>query len=115
VYIYTKYVPSVCGNPKRLLDPLELELWMVVSYPLGAENQIWALCKNKYITESLLLPPYLKTIIVIVAIIVLLFCVYWCFSFMCVCVLCIWNTQRPEEGIRSSGTGVTDGCELPQS
>ena len=25
----------------------------------------------------------------------------------------VWCPQRPEEGTRSPGTGVTDGCDLP--
>ena len=41
---------------------------------------------------------------------------------MCLCALpacmyvyhvCAWCLWRPEEGIRSPGTGVTDGCEPP--
>ena len=24
-----------------------------------------------------------------------------------------WSLQKPEEGIRTPGTGVTDGCETP--
>jgi hypothetical protein len=30
-----------------------------------------------------------------------------------VSVLCIQYPWRPEEGDRSTGTGVTDGCETP--
>ena len=31
---------------KRALEPLELELQMVVSCYVGARNQTWVLCKN---------------------------------------------------------------------
>jgi hypothetical protein len=33
---------------------------------------------------------------------------------MYVCHMCAWCSQRPEEGIRSPGTEVTDSCELPR-
>jgi hypothetical protein len=29
----------------------------------------------------------------------------------CLCIVCLWYLLRPEEGVRSHGTGVTDGCE----
>ena len=37
-------------------------------------------------------------------------CLYVC---TCTCVghICVWCLQRSEEGVRSPGTGVTDGCE----
>ena len=43
----------MCALPqevrKRVLDPVELELWMVVSYPVGAGNLACVFCKsNKY-------------------------------------------------------------------
>lgn len=34
-----------------------------------------------------------------------------CMSMQHMCVLC---PQRPEEGVGSSGTGVTDGCVEPK-
>lgn len=30
---------------------------------------------------------------------------------VCLCSTCAQSTQRPEEGIRTSGTGATDSCE----
>ena len=30
---------------------------------------------------------------------------------MCMCTMCMQYLRKPEEGTRSSGTGVTDGCE----
>ena len=32
---------------------------------------------------------------------------------MYVCHVCAWCSQRPEEGVRSPTTAVTDGCEPP--
>ena len=40
----------------------------------------------------------------------ILFYMYGCFACMYVCT--VW-VQRSEEEVGSSGTGVTDGCELP--
>lgn len=28
-----------------------------------------------------------------------------------VCHLCAWHLQRPDKGIRSPGSGITDGCD----
>ena len=41
----------------------------------------------------------------------ILFYVYGCFAYMFV-HMCLAPVE-PEEGNRSPGTGVTDGCELP--
>jgi hypothetical protein len=50
-----------CRGQKRMLDPLELELWMVVSHHMGAGNETQALCKGQGLlsTEHLSLerPP----------------------------------------------------------
>ena len=35
------------GGQKRVLDPLELELQMVVSHHVGARNQTQVLCKQE--------------------------------------------------------------------
>jgi hypothetical protein len=32
--------------------------------------------------------------------------------FACLCAMCVQCCGRPQEGIRSLGTGVIDGCEL---
>lgn len=34
-------------------------------------------------------------------------------TYMSVYHMHAWNPQRPEGGIRSSGTSTQDGCELP--
>lgn len=31
---------------------------------------------------------------------------------LCMCTMCAWYTQRPEEGIGSSGIGIADDWEL---
>ena len=33
-------------------------------------------------------------------------------AYMSVHHMCAWCPQKPEEGVRSPGTGGTDGCEL---
>lgn len=38
--------------------------------------------------------------------------VYGYFAFMYVCVMYVQYLLRPEEGIGSSESGITDGCEL---
>ena len=49
-YAYTAHIPGVCRGWKRVLDPLQLELQMVVSCHVGAENQTWVLWKSSTIT-----------------------------------------------------------------
>lgn len=39
-------VPDAHGGQKRELDPLKLELWMVVSHYVGTENGTQVLCKS---------------------------------------------------------------------
>lgn len=40
VCIHTMYVPDNPGNQRRALDSLEIELWMVVSHPVGSKDQL---------------------------------------------------------------------------
>lgn len=40
-----------------------------------------------------------------------LFYMHGYFASVCLCTLCVQCSQKPEEGVKSSGTGVTDGCE----
>lgn len=40
----------------------------------------------------------------------LVFCLSVCLSF-CLCITCVQHPWRPEEGIKSSRTGVSDTCE----
>ena len=37
-----------------------------------------------------------------------MFCLY-----VSMCTVCEESSQRPDESVRSPGTAVTDGCELP--
>lgn len=39
-------------------------------------------------------------------------CMYVCMN-VCMYVQYVWCPKRPEEGVRSPGTGVTDCCESP--
>ena len=39
---------NACRGQKEVLDPLELELWMVVSCHVGAGNRTQVLCKSSY-------------------------------------------------------------------
>ena len=48
VCMYTMYMPAAHGSQKRKVDPLELELQMVVNHSVYARNQIQVFCKNKY-------------------------------------------------------------------
>jgi hypothetical protein len=36
-------VPLVCRSPKRALDPLELELQIVLSHHVGSGHRTWVL------------------------------------------------------------------------
>lgn len=39
----------------------------------------------------------------------------WVFCLhVCLCTTCVQHPQRPEDGVRALGTGVTNGCEPPQ-
>lgn len=42
----TTSMPSALGGQKKILDPLEQELWVVVSHHVGAKNQTWVLSKT---------------------------------------------------------------------
>ena len=46
MHMYTKYVSNALRGQKRALEPLELELWMVVSYHGGAGNGTQIIPKN---------------------------------------------------------------------
>lgn len=47
VYICITCVPGTIRDQKTVLEPLELELLMVVSCHAGARNRTWVLRKNK--------------------------------------------------------------------
>lgn len=38
VRVFTMYMPGAHGGHKRVLDPLEVELWMVMRHCVGAGN-----------------------------------------------------------------------------
>lgn len=42
----TTCMPDALGDQKRVLDPMELELLMVVNHPVGAENRTQVLFKS---------------------------------------------------------------------
>lgn len=47
VYLCMTYVTGTFEEEqKRVLDPWELELWMVISYHVCAENEIQILCQS---------------------------------------------------------------------
>jgi hypothetical protein len=48
----TTRVPGVIGGQKRTLHPLELELEMVVSHHVGAEDCSWVLCGSNKCSHS---------------------------------------------------------------
>lgn len=52
MYVYVVWC-NAHGGQKRVLNPLELELHVVVSHPLGAGNSI-SLCKNSNRAQPLL-------------------------------------------------------------
>lgn len=42
----TTHVLNACRGQKRILDPLELELWMLVNLCVGTGIQTRVLCKS---------------------------------------------------------------------
>lgn len=38
VYMCIMFMPGAHGNQRRVLDSLELELWVVMNYDVGAKN-----------------------------------------------------------------------------
>lgn len=46
LFLCTTVVPSVCGDWKKALAPLELELQKAMSHHVGAGKQTWVLCKR---------------------------------------------------------------------
>lgn len=43
--MYTTCVPGAHGSQRRISDTMELELWSVVSHPIGAGNGAQALVR----------------------------------------------------------------------
>lgn len=48
VWLCTMYVFGVQGDQKKVLNPVELDLQVVVSHHVGSGTQTWVLCKNKH-------------------------------------------------------------------
>ena len=46
MYVRTMCVPGTHRAQKNVLDPLEVELQMVLSHYVGVGNQTWVLCKG---------------------------------------------------------------------
>lgn len=57
--ICTMCVPGAIGGQKGSMDPLELELWMVVNHHVGAGNRTQVLSKT---TELSLQPKHALTL-----------------------------------------------------
>lgn len=45
-YMCVPYMSGVPGDHRKKLNPLELELQIILSHHVGAENQSQVLCKN---------------------------------------------------------------------
>lgn len=53
VYMYTTFMSGAHIRQKRVSNPLELELWMVINHPVGSKYQTQALCKsNMFLTAE---------------------------------------------------------------
>lgn len=46
IHVSISHVSSVCGGQNWVLDPLELELQMVLNHHVGARNQTQVFCKS---------------------------------------------------------------------
>lgn len=103
------YVPSACGNLKKLLYPLELELRVVLSPlwvlrtksgPSARTNTLnhWVISSASLFKKYYCYCCYYYFIVS---------CAWVFFLYVCLYTLRTGDTQRPEEDIRSSGTGVT--------
>lgn len=44
--MFPMYVPDAIGGQDRVLDPLELESWIVMNHRVGAENLACIFCKS---------------------------------------------------------------------
>lgn len=42
---------------------------------------------------------------------IVLFILNFVYAYVCICAMCVQYLRRPEEGVRSSKTGFTGGCE----
>lgn len=59
-------------------------------------------------------PPILWFVYFFLKICLFLLYVHGSFARVCLCVMCVQWSQRPEEGGWSSRTGALDGCQLPR-
>ena len=56
MYICVPYICVIAFGGQKRVGPLELELQMVVSYHVGAENQTWVFCKSSKCSQPLSSP-----------------------------------------------------------
>lgn len=90
---------------REVSDTLELELWMVISYLVGPGNGIQATNSKCSLTNP-------SVVVIICNFKKLLFHLYETLHvFISVCHVCVWCSQKIEEGIESSGTGAMDHCD----
>lgn len=74
---------------------------------------------ESWLQGSWLLTDKAKVQMEMVLLLLFYFTRYRCFVYMRICgaphryYTCTWCTRRPGKGIRSSGTGVVDGCRPP--
>lgn len=59
MYVYHVFVPGAHKGQKRVLDPSELELQMIVSHHVGDENQFQVLCRHSNYSQPQKQPPIL--------------------------------------------------------
>lgn len=51
------YRPGACGVRKRLTDPLELDLQMVLSHHVGTRDKIQVICKKTSALNCCVISP----------------------------------------------------------
>ena len=60
------------GGQKRALDPLELELWVIVSHHVSARNPDWVLCKSSqcssYCWSIITLAPCMNSLVMYICV-----------------------------------------------
>lgn len=51
------HMNAVCPGGQKMLDYLELELWMVMRHHMGAGHRTWVFCTSKYMHHNLTTAP----------------------------------------------------------
>lgn len=62
MYIYTLST-SVLRGHRRVLEPLGLELYIVVQFHMGSSNQTWVLWKSGCKQRLFSVPPVLRLLV----------------------------------------------------